>query len=44
MDESVEERETKALLNIKDNYRKIILTLDNVKNKQINKYNRFFIR
>ena len=35
MDEKVEERETRSLLAIKDNYKKVILTMDNVKNKQI---------
>lgn len=35
LDEKVEEREKKSLLAINDNYRKIILTMDNVKNKQI---------
>ena len=35
LDEKVEEREKKSLLNIQDNYKKIILTMDNVKNKQI---------
>ena len=35
MDEKVEEREKKSLLAIKDNYKKVILTLDRVKNKQI---------
>ena len=35
MDEKVEEREKKSLLAIKDNYKKVILTMDNVKNKQI---------
>ena len=35
MDEKVEEREKKSLLAINDNYRKVILTMDNVKNKQI---------
>ena len=34
-DEKVEEREKKSLLAIKDNYKKVILTMDNVKNKQI---------
>ncbi len=34
MDEKVEEREKKSLLAINDNYRKVILTMDN-KNKQI---------
>ena len=34
-DEKVEEREKKSLLAINDNYRKVILTMDNVKNKQI---------
>ncbi len=28
-------KEKKSLLAIKDNYRKVILTMDNVKNKQI---------
>ena len=35
LDEAVEEREKKSLLSVKDNYRKVILTMDNVKNKQI---------
>ncbi len=35
LDEKVEEREKKSLLAINDNYKKIILTMDNVKNKQI---------
>lgn len=35
LDEKVEEREKKSLLAIKDNYPKIILTMDNVKNKEI---------
>lgn len=35
LDEKVEEREKKSLLAIKDNYRIVILTMDNVKNKQI---------
>ena len=35
MDKKVEEREKKSLLAINDNYRKVILTMDNVKNKQI---------
>ena len=35
MDEKVEEREKKSLLAIKDNYPKIILTMDKVKNKEI---------
>lgn len=35
LDEKVEEREKKSLLAIKDNYRKVILTMDNIKNKQI---------
>ena len=35
MDEKVEEREKKSLLSINDNYKKVILTMDNVKNKQI---------
>lgn len=35
MDEKVEEREKKSLLLINDNYKKVILTMDNVKNKQI---------
>lgn len=35
LDEKVEEREKNSLLAIKDNYRKIILTMDKVKNKQI---------
>lgn len=35
MDEKVEEREKKSLLSIRDNYKKVILTMDNIKNKQI---------
>lgn len=35
LDERVEEREKKSLLAIKDNYKKIILTMDKVKNKEI---------
>ena len=35
LDEKVEEREKNSLLAIKDNYRKIILTMDKVKNKEI---------
>ena len=35
LDEKVEEREKNSLLAIKDNYKKVILTMDNVKNKQI---------
>ena len=35
MDEKVEEREKKSLLAINDNYKKVILTMDNVKNKEI---------
>ncbi len=35
MDEKVEEREKKSLLAIKDNYPKVILTMDKVKNKEI---------
>ena len=35
MDENVEEREKKSLLAINDNYRKVILTMDRVKNKQL---------
>ena len=35
LDEKVEEREKKSLLAIKDNHRKIILTMDQVSNKQI---------
>ena len=35
IDEKVEEREKKSLLAINDNYKKVILTMDNVKNKQI---------
>ena len=35
MDEKVEEREKRSLLAIRDNYRKVILTMDRVKNKQI---------
>ncbi len=34
-DKKVEEREKKSLLAINDNYKKVILTMDNVKNKQI---------
>ncbi len=35
LDEKVEEREKKSLLAIKDNYPKFILTMDKVKNKEI---------
>lgn len=35
LDEKVEEREKKSLLAIKDNYPKVILTMDKVKNKEI---------
>ena len=35
LDEKVEEREKKSLLAINDNYKKVILTMDNVKNKQV---------
>ncbi|MDD3422264.1 MAG: ATP-binding protein [Bacilli bacterium] len=35
LDEKVEEREKRSLLAIKDNYKKVILTMDNTKNKQI---------
>jgi len=35
MDEKVEEREKKALLAVRDNYKKVILTMDKVKNKEI---------
>lgn len=35
MDEAVEEREKRSLLAVNDNYKKIILTMDKVKNKQI---------
>ena len=35
MDEKVEEKEKKSLLAINDNYKKVILTMDRVKNKQI---------
>lgn len=35
LDENVEEREKRSLLAIKDNYKKVILTMDRVKNKQI---------
>lgn len=35
MDEKVEEREKKSLLSVNDNYKKVILTMDRVKNKQI---------
>ncbi len=35
LDERVEEREKKSLLALNDNYKKVILTMDNVKNKQI---------
>lgn len=39
LDEKVEEREKKSLLAIKDNYPKIILTMDNVRNKEIDGIN-----
>ena len=35
LDENVERREKNSLLAVKDNYKKVILTMDNVKNKQI---------
>ena len=35
MDESVQEREKKLLLAINDNYKKVILTMDKVRDKQI---------
>ena len=35
LDEKVEEREKKSLLAVRDNYKKVILTMDKVKNKQI---------
>ena len=35
LDEKVEEREKNSLLAIKDNYKKVILTMDKIKNKQI---------
>ncbi len=35
LDEKVEEREKNSLLAVKDNYKKVILTMDKVKNKQI---------
>ncbi|MBP3255363.1 MAG: ATP-binding protein [Clostridia bacterium] len=35
LDEKVEEREKNSLLAVKDNYKKIILTMDKVKDKQI---------
>jgi len=35
LDEKVEEREKKSLLAIHDNYQKVILTMDNVKNKEL---------
>ena len=35
LDEKVEEREKKSLLSVNDNYEKIILTMDKVKNKTI---------
>lgn len=35
IDEAVEEREKKSLLAINDNYKKVILTMDRVKNKEI---------
>lgn len=35
LDEKVEEREKRSLLAIEDNYKKVILTMDHVKNKQI---------
>lgn len=39
LDEKVEEREKKSLLSIKDNYPKVILTMDKVKNKEIDGIN-----
>lgn len=35
LDEKVEEREKKSLLAIRDNYKKVILTMDKVKNKEL---------
>ena len=35
LDEKVEEREKRSLLTINDNYKKVILTMDHVKNKEI---------
>ena len=35
LDENVEKREKNSLLAVKDNYKKVILTMDNVKNKEI---------
>lgn len=35
LDEKVEEREKRSLLAVEDNYKKVILTMDRVKNKQI---------
>lgn len=35
LDEKVEHREKNALLSIKDNYKKVILTMDRVKDKNI---------
>ena len=35
LDEKVEEREKNSLLAIKDNYKKVILTMDKVKNKEV---------
>lgn len=35
LDENVEEREKKSLLAIKDNYPKVILTMDKVRGKEI---------
>lgn len=35
LDEKVEEREKKSLLAIHDNYKKVILTMDNVKDKEL---------
>lgn len=35
LDEKVEEREKRSLLAINDNYKKVILTMDHVKNKEI---------
>ena len=35
LDENVEEREKKSLLAIKDNYPKVILTMDKLKGKEI---------
>lgn len=35
LDEKAEEREKNSLLAVKDNYKKIIITMDKVKDKQI---------